>query len=143
MRHIKTDIKIKAPIGRVWDILATFSGYNTWNPFIIQASGEAKVGEKLMITLRPKPKQTFKFSPVLTTVVPGNILIWKGKFLFPGLFDGEHKFRLIEDGKGTKLIQEELFSGILPPILPQSMFDHTKAGFEAMNVALKQKAEKI
>jgi len=58
------------------------------------------------------------------------------------LFDGEHKFELIDNANGTTtLIQSEKFSGILVPLLKKQLDDNTKRGFEAMNEKLKELVE--
>ncbi len=58
------------------------------------------------------------------------------------VFDGEHSFQLssITDG-GTHFVQREQFRGLLVPLLWDSISTNTKRGFEAMNAALKERAE--
>lgn len=51
---------------------------------------------------------------VKKTAIPNQKLSWLGHFLFTGLFDGAHKFELIDNHNGsTTFIQSEQFSGIL------------------------------
>ena len=47
MKEIRTEIEIAASRSRVWQVLADFSRYSEWNPFIREAKGEAKEGAKL------------------------------------------------------------------------------------------------
>jgi hypothetical protein len=67
---------------------------------------------------------------------------WKGKFVVPGVFDGEHFFKL-EPKSDRQLVfrQGELFSGLLVPFLRRSLDGGTRQGFIAMNEALKREAE--
>jgi hypothetical protein len=59
-----------------------------------------------------------------------------------GLLDGRHSFTLTPLGHGrTRLLQAEVFSGALVP-LAGSVLAKTKAGFEAMNEALRDRLEK-
>ena len=60
----------------------------------------------------------------------------------PGLFDGEHYFKIeeISDGR-VRFIQGEKFTGILALVLWGSVEPGTTQGFQAMNEALKKSVE--
>ena len=62
--------------------------------------------------------------------------------IIPGVFDGEHSFIIetIEDNK-VRFTQREQFKGIMTPLIMKSIGEKTKRGFEAMNHALKERAE--
>jgi hypothetical protein len=66
---------------------------------------------------------------------------WLGRLVMPLLFDGRHRFELVPNGDGTRLIHTEHFTGLLVPLLKKSLDTKTVAGFEAMNTALKARAE--
>ncbi len=69
-------------------------------------------------------------------------LRWLGHLGFPGLFDGEHYFQLTAlSNEYTRFTQGEYFSGILVGVFISSTEAATKAGFHAMNQALKNRAE--
>jgi hypothetical protein len=72
---------------------------------------------------------------------PGRELRWLGRFLVPGLMDGEHAFRIepIAGGR-SRFTQSERFSGILVAFLKGTL-RKTELGFEQMNGALKQRVE--
>lgn len=60
----------------------------------------------------------------------------------PGIFDGEHRLKIVPLGNDqVRLEQSERFSGLLVPILKKSLDTITRAGFEAMNQAVKRRAE--
>ncbi len=70
-------------------------------------------------------------------------LRWKGRLLLPGIFDAEHSFRLtaLESGR-TLFSHEETFTGFLVPLAFRGALKRgTERGFEAMNRALKHRAE--
>ena len=140
--RIATEILIEAPPERVWAVLTDLDAYSEWNPFIERASGRVRVGERLQLRIRPPGKSAMGFSPVVLTAQPGVALRWRGRVLLPGVFDGEHAFLLTERDGGTHLLHEERFSGVLVPLLGRAMKMPTKAGFEAMNRALKARAER-
>ena len=81
------------------------------------------------------------FKPTVLAAEPGRELRWLGRLLVPGVFDGEHRFRLepLPDGR-TRFIQSERFTGILVALLRKTL-DKTQLGFEQMNGALKQRVE--
>ncbi len=82
-----------------------------------------------------------RFRPTILSVRPERELRWLGHLFVPGIFDGEHYFLLepIEEQR-TRLTQGENFTGLLVALL-SSTLSSTKAGFEAMNMALKLQAE--
>ena len=80
------------------------------------------------------------FRPTVQVVEEGRKLEWLGRLLMPGVFDGRHTFTLEPTATGTRLTQEETFTGILVPLTGGTMAK-TEAGFRAMNEALKARAE--
>ena len=82
------------------------------------------------------------FKPTVVRAVAGQELRWLGHLLIPGVFDGEHIFENSQAGDGrTRFVQREEFRGLLVPVLWNSLATNTKNGFEAMNAALKERAE--
>ncbi len=143
MKELRTEIEIAASPEAVWAILTNFAAFPQWNPFIREASGEQKVGGKLRIHVVPPGGKGMVFKPTVLAFETNRELRWLGRLGVPGLFDGEHGFTLepLESGR-TRLRQREVFTGILVPLLARSLDDGTKKGFEAMNLALKERAEK-
>ena len=140
-RHIETTIDIMAPPERVWEILTDFPAYPSWNPFIVSAYGKPTVGAWLEVHIQPKGKRALMFRPTVLVAEPDRELRWRGRMLLPGLFDGEHFFR-IEDRSGTvHFVQGETFSGLLVGLV-RGTLNATRSGFEAMNTALKERAER-
>jgi hypothetical protein len=140
-RHIETAIDIMAPPERVWSILTDFPAYPSWNPFIVSAYGKAAAGAWLEIHIQPPGKRALMFRPTVLVAEPDRELRWRGRLLVPGLFDGEHFFR-IEDRSGTvHFIQGETFSGLLVGLV-RGTLNATRTGLEAMNAALKERAER-
>jgi hypothetical protein len=143
MKELRTEIEIAASPEVVWAILTDFAAFPQWNPFIKEASGEQKVGGKLRIRVVPAGGKGMVFKPTVLAFETNRELRWRGRLGVPGLFDGEHAFSLepIEGGR-TRLTQREVFTGVLVPLLARSLDGGTKKGFEAMNRALKEQAEK-
>ena len=140
--QLESEIEIVATPERVWSILANFSDYPNWNPFIRAIRGAPEVGTSLVVQIQPSGTKGMTFRPIVLSAVPTRELHWLGHFLVPGLFDGEHRFSIqpVADGK-IKFKQTELFNGILVPLFKGTLDRDTKRGFQEMNQALKAKAE--
>lgn len=141
-KNIKTEILINATPEKIWSILTNFGNYPNWNPFIKSINGEIKVGKKIRAEIEVSQSKGMTFSPKILTFVTNKELSWLGHLLFTGVFDGEHKFELIDNANGTTtFIQSEKFTGILVPLFKKQLDNNTKKGFDAMNIKLKELAE--
>lgn len=136
--NIETQILINASPAQIWDIFADFKKYPDWNPFVKKLTGDVAEGNQIRILL---PEMTFK--PTVLKFETNKELRWLGKLFFKGLFDGEHYFVLQENEDGTTtFIHGENFSGMLVGLFKKKLNSETKAGFVAMNEALKKRVEK-
>lgn len=143
MREIKTQIDINAPATRVWSILMDFDKYPEWNPFIISIIGKAHLRERLKITVQPKNNKPMRFSPRVTLFKKEQQFGWLGQLLMAGIFDGHHVFEIKEKAEGgCTFTHREEFSGLLVPLFWKNLDTNTRAGFEAMNIKLKELSEK-
>lgn len=141
-KEIKTEILIHATPEKVWSILTDFENYPNWNPFIKSIKGDVHVGNKITARIEPPEAKGMTFKPKILTLETNKELTWLGHFVFTGLFDGEHKFELIDNGNGTTTFkQSEKFKGILLPLFNKLLDTNTKRGFEEMNRKLKELAE--
>lgn len=141
--QLKTQIAINASPEKVWSVLTNFNDYPNWNPFIKELTGNVKVGSKIKAHLQPEGQKGMVFTPTVLAFNQYKEFRWLGHFILPGLFDGEHIFELVDNGNGTTtFIQSEKFKGILIPMLKKMIDGPTKQGFEAMNLALKKRAER-
>lgn len=142
--HVYTltaSIDIDAPPDKVWEVLVDRESYPDWNPFLVSSKGGLKEGGTITNLMRSADGSETEFTPTVLVVEPGKELRWIGK-LSPGLlFDGEHSFRLIKRGSGTRLIQSEDFTGALVPPMRSWLDGDTLPQFKAMNKALKKRTE--
>jgi hypothetical protein len=142
-REIQHQIDIDATPAAVWAVLADTAAYGEWNPFVRRLSGELRIGAKLAVEIAPPDARVMTFKPTVLTLEDGRELRWLGRVLAPGIFDGEHSFRLqpLPDGR-TRFTQSERFKGLLVRLFASTL-EKTRLGFEQMNNALKQRAEAI
>lgn len=144
MKNLETTIIIQAPVSTVWNILVDLDQYAVWNPFIVKSEGVLQVGNTLKNTMQPEGKAPMVFKPKVLQVEENKAFRWIGRLLMPGLFDGEHYFKLESiDEDSTRLIHGENFKGILVSLIWKQIGESTKQGFIAMNEALKARAEKV
>jgi hypothetical protein len=141
MQTLHATIEIEAPAARVWEIIDDLPRYPEWNPFIVRAAGERRVGAKLDVSIRAPGMSAVKFHPRILNYVPGTLIRWKGILWIPGLFDGRHALLVESLGEGrSRFTTHEDVSGILLPVLGKAM-RASQQGFDEMSRALKKRAE--
>ena len=122
--------------------LLDFPRYPEWNPFVRSIEGLPSPGSPLKVSIAPPGGKPLTFRLIVLHSSAPQEFRWKGKLLLPGLFDGEHYFRLVPaDDGSTQFMHGERFTGLLVPLLRSQLDRGTRAGFEAMNAALKQRVE--
>lgn len=143
-RHLVTQIDIAASPAQVWAVLTDFPAYPSWNPFIKSIEGRPDQEPRFRVRIQPPGQKAMDFRPKVVAWEAQKHFAWKSQWLMPGLFDGEHHFELQPLPNGhTRLIQHEYFSGILVPMMKKMLQTHTRQGFEALNLALKDRAERL
>jgi hypothetical protein len=135
VRELRQEIQIDALPERVWAVLIDFAAYPEWNPFIRRISGEAREGARLEVQIEPPGARATTFKPTVRAVEANRELRWLGRFVLPGVFDGEHRFQIEPmDGDRSRFVQSERFRGLLVGFVKGTLAK-TEAGFEQMNVS--------
>ena len=135
--EIKTSIDIQASPEKIWNILMNTADYPKWNPFIKSLEGEIKEGQTIQIVL-----PEMKFKPVILKRDVNKELLWLGKLLVKGLFDGAHRFKIIPLTEDTcRFEHSEEFNGLLVGLFRKKLETNTKSNFITINQALKSLAE--
>ena len=142
MKALNTEIIIVAQPETIWKILTSTDDYPTWNPFIKNLKGRLEEGAQIAVTIHPPDQKPMTFKPTILKCKEHSELRWLGHLFFRGVFDGEHTFKLerINDTH-TKFIHSEKFTGLFSSLLFSLIGKNTRRGFEAMNEALKERAE--
>jgi hypothetical protein len=144
MHEIRTEIDIEASPAQVWRVLTDFPAHAEWNPFVRSIEGAAQKDQGLVVSIQPEGGKKMTFKPTVLVADPDKELRWRGRFLVPGLFDGEHYFQLAANGSGgTTFVHGERFSGLMIPFAKASLDRGTRAGFVAMNKAIKLRSESV
>jgi hypothetical protein len=143
VRSISHTIEIDAGPEAVWRQLADTSAYPEWNPFVRRLEGELEESARIQVEIDPPGGRPMTFRPTVLVARPGRELRWLGRLGMRGVFDGEHSFEIepLEGGR-SRLTQAERFSGLLVRPFGGTL-EKTRRGFEAMNTALKERAEAV
>ena len=142
MKEIRTEIEISSSSQRAWDILTDFSHYQEWNPTITQIIGEARIGERLKLSLKTNKGKMRIYRPTITRCEVNHELRWKGRSNLPGLLTGERIFRLDETSENrVRLVHSELFSGIAIVLAGDRLSTDVQNSLLGMNIAFKNRVE--
>jgi hypothetical protein len=138
MKEIRTEIDIQATPDKVWNVLTTLDKYPEWNPFLHHAIGKAELGAKVEVIFKFGSKDMTLHCTVVK-VEPNHELRWRYHVGLGFLWQGEHIFEIIPMGiDRVHFIDHEVFTGLLIPFMVK---ENDTAGFEAMDKALKARAE--
>jgi hypothetical protein len=148
---LQTQVEIEAPASTVRAVLYDFGDYPKWNPFILRVDGAVSEGSEIYVTVMPVGGPEINASARVTSVDPDH-LSWKGSGMsqvgsgpvsvdIPGILSARHDFIIEELGPGRTLFRNnDDFSGAAVASYDMKPI---KAGLDAMNEALKKRAEDI
>jgi hypothetical protein len=137
---VRADVLIDRSPSDVWKVISDSAAYPNWNPFITRVDGDFREGATIRIVLGTG-SDSMVFKPTVLLVRPNQDLCWRGSVWIRGVFDGTHCIHLTAVAGGTHLEQTERFSGLLVGRLTKDVIEDTRRNFQAMNAAVKQRAE--
>jgi hypothetical protein len=96
------------------------------------------IGEALDVVINKPNGERVEIQPHVMRLEPLTELTWGGGI--KGIFFGEHVFMISAiDESRTRLVHKERFSGA---VIPFASLDSIEEGYDQMNQALKERAEK-
>lgn len=123
-------------------MLTDFAAYPDWNPFLTRVAAAVETGARLEMRLVQPGGIEGNFRPTVLAVSPPNELRWVADLLPGGLLRGEHRFAIESPFPGrVRFLQQESFSGLFAPFLAGLVIRIGRPKFDAMNRALKVRAE--
>lgn len=143
MQRVLTQIDIQAPASLVWAILADFGTYRRWNPLIRGVLGRPTAGAQIEIRLTSPVGDDLSVRSTVVRSREPRELRWLERWTVPGMFSSERRFRIesLPEG-GVRFHHSEQVRGIMVPLLTQRRRLRGRSGLDAMNTALKQRAER-
>jgi hypothetical protein len=143
MIEVSAGITIAAPAETVWSILIDLPRYSEWNPFIRRAWGSLEVGGTVHVRVRPPSRIPLGFHARILGRDEHRELRWRGTVGGAWLGSGDHRFVIQPIGdRRVTFLQVEQFGGVLPRIARRLLEREAHAGFDAMNRALAERAER-
>jgi len=143
--ELTTFVDIDATAERVWQVLTDLPAYAEWNPFVTEADGALVEGGRLSVSVPPVGVLVqAKLRPTVVEVVPGRRLRLRSQLIrpaIPGLFHVDLTMTITDQDGYVRLWQQDRFGGLLAPLLIGSLNRHRLTAFNAMNDALKRRAE--
>ena len=140
MFELKCETVIAAPRERVWDVLTDFATYPQWNALVRSFEGELRVGAPFKALFEPMPGRTLSTTVHITVCEPPHRIGWGGKTIASWLIRGEHVYTLEREGSGTRLINREVFEGLLVPLV-KPMLARSLPAYHANSEAIRKRAE--
>lgn len=139
--RIEDRIGVQAPADVIWDVVQHLPGWAEWNPVYPRAEGEIRIGNVLSFDLALPGQGTQAIKATVLDWVPGEQLHWQLRMM-GGLIK---TLRYIEitplSDQGCVVDNGEIFGGLMGPSLGKRMRGPIRRGFQAMNEALKERAE--
>ncbi|HJV34511.1 SRPBCC domain-containing protein [Geomonas sp.] len=142
MTELRTEIALKAPAERLWELLSDFTLYPQWNPLIVQAQGEATEGTRLEMTVQLPAIPPFPIKPTLLCADPQCRLLWRHSLAFPALMCWSYGLELEQLDQGRlKLVQKSTFGGLLGPLFTFALRRSVEQGMSEFNKAVARWGE--
>ncbi|MGH7644541.1 MAG: SRPBCC family protein [Gemmatimonadales bacterium] len=142
MIDIRTTTDIHAPPDAIWQALTDLPKYPEWNPYITRANGAVEVGERLELRVELPGGGARTLRPLVIEAESNRQLTWVEEGWLPGMLDGHHSFTIVPRGQDrTHVVHRATFTGLLLPFLRARLETNVREGFEAMNRALKARAQ--
>jgi len=136
-------IGINAPDEVVWEILSDIPGWEAWNPLYPKAQGVIRIGDRwnLDLALPGQPVQTI--NPVILDWAPYDHIHWRLDMM-RGWVKTIRFLEIEKMGEENCFFSNgEIFDGSLSGFAVRRLRRPILEGFEALNEALKARAEAV
>jgi uncharacterized protein YndB with AHSA1/START domain len=133
------DIDIAASPERVWQVLVGFDEYADWNPWLIEAHGDAAPGGVVHAVV-VLGEQARKASHRVTDVVPNERFCWRDRGWFTPLARGWRCRTLTRTEEGTHLRVELGIRGPFRGMVERRFGEAMRTGLQRETEALATRA---
>jgi hypothetical protein len=129
---------VEARKPEVWAVLTDFAAYDEWNPFLREASGEAREGSTLELEAVLPGHDPESLDAKVLIARPDRKLRWQDRLVVPGLRDWEYEFVLEPLETGRVLVVQQLrVEGLLAPLAD------TEAAQEALELLVEALQQRL
>lgn len=138
---IEHRVGIQAPARVIWEVIADLDAWADWNPLYTKAVGKIAIGGTLTLTLQLPDEAPETIRPVVTDWTPDSLLHWK-LTMAGGLVRTVRYLEIDELSEESCVFASgEIVGGLLGRYVARRMGRKMYRGFEAMGLALKERAE--
>ena len=136
-------VEIHAPAESVWGILTDAGKYGEWNPFTTGVDTDFRIGSRVVLQVRLGPLNLRQQERILQ-VDPPRLLAW-GMTMGHRLLLSARREQRIEavSGSRCRYVTTDELSGLLTLKVALLFGRAIRNGFNAMALALKERAESI
>lgn len=136
-------IGIQAPDEIVWELLSDIPGWAAWNPLYPRAEGEIRIGNRWSLDLALPGQPLRTINPVILDWAPYDHIHWRLDMM-RGWARTVRFLEIEKMGEENVIFNNgEIFDGWLGPSIARRMRRPILDGFEALNEALKARAEAL
>ena len=138
----RTTFAVDAPAARVWEALTALDRYPEWNPQIPRIRGSLRPGERIDLQLALPDRAPMNLTATIEEARPDVLLTWRGHVLAPWFFEGYRRFEIEPVASGrARVTHVEDIHGVLAPLFGLALGGRVQASHDALNAALKARAE--
>lgn len=142
MASIRAEIEIDAPAERIFEILTDLDAYPEWNPFTPQVESTLRPGDPVHLHVRLRSKRLSHRVEYVSVNERPSRLCWGATFGARALLTAERCQTLTPiDQRRTRYVTADEIRGWLTPIVMRAFGHAMQRGFDAVAIALKQRAE--
>ena len=138
----QTTFAVNAPAPRVWAALTAVDRYPEWNPQIPRLNGSLRPGEQIALQLALPGRPPMDLTATIEDARPDALLTWRGHVLAAWFFEGYRRFEIEPVAPGqVRVTHVEDVHGLLAPLFDMVLGRRVQASHDALNAALKARAE--
>ena len=137
MKSFQTSTLIQAPAETIWRILTDAPNYPKWNTTVTKVEGRIAPGEKVTVHVKINPGRAFPVK--VSEFITNQKMVWEGGMPLV-LFMGARSYTLTLPSVGVEFSMQEVYSGLMSPLIEKSIPDMQPA-FEEFAACLKKAAE--
>ena len=147
MTHVITSVTVEivAPASFVWGVLVNYARYPEWNPYTIAVETTLEIGDPIDLTL-PNPDgsdDTILNREYIRVVDPPHHLRYDTAEEYPGLLGMRDQYIAELGPDRCSYRTTDTLTGELADLVMELNGDWIKAGFDAVALALKARAEQL
>ena len=139
--RIESRVGVQAPAEVIWELVYDIERWADWNPTYAWKAGRIGLGEVLTLDLKLPGQPDQEIHPKVLEWAPPSQLHWQLTML-GGMIKTLRYIEIDPLAEEACVVDNgELFSGLMGPSLGKRMSGPVRRGFQAMNEALKARAE--